>query len=146
MAFTLATVFTVLLVINGAYGLQCYSCNSQDKTSCKWGLTSFLQNTEECTTAGILDALFSPKCYKITAKSKSGGEYIARGCLQPGAVGCSAIAKTISWFSSAVSSDDPDSLQVLGCETCETDKCNSATKLTGFAFIGLVLSAMVFLL
>ncbi|XP_050513290.1 uncharacterized protein LOC126888892 [Diabrotica virgifera virgifera] len=145
MASTLTTIVAVLLVINGAYALECYKCNSQDKTLCKWGLTSFLQDTEQCSS--VLGAVFSPKCYKITAKSKGGSEYIARGCMATGlGGGCSAMAKTLSWFSSAVSSDDPDSLQVLGCETCETDKCNSATKLTGFAFIGLVLSAMAFLM
>lgn len=135
----------ILFMITTAQGLKCYSCNSKDSVSCKWGLTSFTYNTEECTSAGLLDSIISPKCFKITAQNKEGAEYIGRGCLPPGTVGCSQMATVVGWLSSA-SSDSSEALSNLSCETCETDKCNSATKLTGFAFIGLILSAIAFLL
>ncbi|VEN58473.1 unnamed protein product [Callosobruchus maculatus] len=74
---------------------------------------------------------------------KDGSSYIARGCLPPATVGCSAIAKTIGWISSGV--DGQDGLRNLQCDTCETDKCNSATKLTGFTILGLVISSFLFM-
>ncbi|CAG9856490.1 unnamed protein product [Phyllotreta striolata] len=145
MASYLTGVVAVLFVVNAANGLTCYSCNSKDSTSCKWGLASFTYNTQECTSAGVLDSVITPKCYKITGQNKDGKEYIARGCLPPATVGCSAISKAVGWLSSQAS-DEPDSLQNLSCETCETDKCNSATSLAGFTFVGVLLSAVAFAL
>ncbi|KAJ8938005.1 hypothetical protein NQ314_011639 [Rhamnusium bicolor] len=76
--------------------------------------------------------------------NKDGGEYIARGCLPPATIGCNAIASTIGWVSSQ-SSNDGDSLKNLSCETCESDKCNSAQRITGVTFIGLILAATIFM-
>ncbi|XP_057656675.1 uncharacterized protein LOC130894103 [Diorhabda carinulata] len=144
MASILSSVI-ILFMVTTAHGLKCYSCNSKDSVSCKWGLASFTYNTEECTSVGIFDSLISPKCYKITAQNKEGSEYIARGCLPPGTFGCGQMAKLVGWVSYASDNSD-NSLNNLSCETCETDKCNSATKLTGFALIGLILSSIAFLL
>lgn len=145
MASFITGFIAILFVVNAANGLSCYDCNSKDSVTCKWGLTSFTYNTQECTSAGILDNVFTPKCYKITAENKDGKEYIARGCLPPATIGCAAISKTIGWISSQTS-DDPETLQNLSCETCETDKCNSASKLAGFTLVGIILSSVAFML
>ncbi|KAJ8959156.1 hypothetical protein NQ318_022417, partial [Aromia moschata] len=128
-----------------AFGLTCYKCNSKDSVSCKWGLTSFTYDTEQCTSIGsILDSVAGAKCYKITAENKDGSEYIARGCLPPATVGCNAIASAIGWMSSQ-SSNDGESLKNLSCETCDTDKCNSANVVKGLTLLSLLVAAGVFL-
>nr|XP_023021865.1 uncharacterized protein LOC111510200 [Leptinotarsa decemlineata] len=137
-------ILAVFLGINAVQGLKCYNCNSENSVQCKWGFTSFTYNTEECGSAGVFDNVIGPKCYKITAESKDGREYIARGCLPPATFGCSAMAKAVGWLSSSTS-NDPHSLENLSCETCETDKCNSAEKVVAFTFIALILSAVAFL-
>ncbi|CAG9856489.1 unnamed protein product [Phyllotreta striolata] len=141
MALYMTGVVAVLFLVNAANGLTCYDCNSEDNIFCKWGLASFTYNTQECRSGGVFDKLLGPKCYIIIGHNKEGKEFIARGCLPPAAVGCSAISKAVGWLSSHLI-DDPDSLQNLSCNTCKTDKCNSATSLAGFTFVGLLLSAV----
>ncbi|XP_018571683.1 uncharacterized protein LOC108911270 [Anoplophora glabripennis] len=144
MATFVPYALALLLALSTANALKCYNCNSKDSATCSWGLTSFTYNTEECASAGLLDSVIGPKCYKIAAENKEGGEYIARGCLPPGTIGCNAIASAIGWISSQ-SSNDADSLKNLNCYTCDSDKCNSAQRLTGVTFIGLILAAAIFL-
>ncbi|KAG5869568.1 hypothetical protein JTB14_011554 [Gonioctena quinquepunctata] len=146
MASVFPCVVAILLVVNAANGLKCYSCNTKDQTQCNWGLVSFTFNTEECVSGGFLDRILVQKCYKMTATNKAGESYIARGCLPAPALGCSALASAAGWLAST-SSDAKDSLENLSCETCETDKCNSANKkAAAYTFIGLVLSSIAFLL
>ncbi|XP_030759698.1 uncharacterized protein LOC115885074 [Sitophilus oryzae] len=137
MASFLTFAVALILAVNAANGLKCYSCNSKDSTACGWGLASFTYSTEECQSAGFLNALVGPKCYKIEAKDDQGNSYIARGCQNPPAFGCEAIAKTAGWLSGETYQSS--------CSTCETDKCNSATKLTGFTVFGLLLATLAFL-
>ncbi|CAH1116160.1 unnamed protein product [Phaedon cochleariae] len=145
MAYIILSALAVLLAVNTANGIVCYNCNSKDSERCKWGFTSFTYSTEECAKTAVIDSILPAKCFKITATNKDGKDYIARGCLPAGTFGCSAMAKAVGWLSSTTS-DDGDSLQNLSCETCETDKCNSADRFTGFTLVGLVLSAFVFML
>lgn len=79
----------------------------------------------------------------VFSSDKDGAEYIARGCLPAAVVGCSAIASTIGWISS---NTDNNGLRNLNCETCTTEKCNSADKITGMAFVALIVSAFAFIL
>nr|CAH7749191.1 unnamed protein product [Callosobruchus chinensis] len=136
--FALAVIFTATAV----NGLTCYSCNSKENALCSYGFTSLTYSSQQCESAGFIDNIISQKCFKITAEGKDGSSYIARGCLPPATVGCSAIAKTIGWISGL---DNQDGLRNLQCDTCETDKCNSATKLTGFTILGLVISSFLFM-
>lgn len=138
------TFLVVALAFNAANALDCYSCNSKDSVACRWGLTSFTYNVETCTSVGFLDSLVGPKCYKITAKNSEGGEYIARGCQNPPALGCEALAKTVGWISDQ-SSNDPDRITDINCVTCESDKCNSATKIAGLSLLGLLVATFAFL-
>ncbi|KAJ8915151.1 hypothetical protein NQ315_000403 [Exocentrus adspersus] len=144
MATFIPCVLAFLLALNAASALKCYKCNSKDTARCAWGITSFSYDVEECTSAGFLDSVVGPKCYKITAENKDGGEYIARGCLPPATIGCSAIASAIGWVGSQ-SSNDADSLRNLACDTCDSDKCNSAQRLTGVTLIGLILASAIFI-
>lgn len=94
----------------------------------------------------VIQTRGSKKSYKkllFFLADKDGKEYIARGCLPPATIGCSAIANTIGWISS---NTDQNGLRNLNCETCTTDKCNSAQKVTGMALIALIVSAFAFLL
>ncbi|XP_050302942.1 uncharacterized protein LOC126740803 [Anthonomus grandis grandis] len=143
--FTCSIVVVMAIMATTASALTCYSCNSKDSVACKWGLTSFTYNTEECGSIGILDSIGAgAKCYKITAKNHQGDEYVARGCQSAPAFGCNAIASTIGWVSGQ-SSSDPNAVSDISCETCDKEKCNSAPKITGFTLLGLLLAAFAFL-
>ncbi|KAF7279338.1 hypothetical protein GWI33_007353 [Rhynchophorus ferrugineus] len=95
----------LILAADSATGLSCYNCNSKDSVACSWGLASFTYNTEECQSAGFLNALVGPKCYKIEATDSQGNNYIARGCQNPPAFGCDIIAKTAGWLSDTSGQD-----------------------------------------
>ncbi|XP_066137750.1 uncharacterized protein [Euwallacea fornicatus] len=137
-------LLVIALAFSSAAALQCYSCNSGDSATCKWGLTSFTYNVDTCGSAGILDGLVGAKCYKITAKNKEGTEHIARGCLNPPALGCQTIAKSIGWISEQTRSDS-QAISNIDCVTCDTDKCNSASKIAGFTLFGVLLAIFAFM-
>ncbi|CAH1954185.1 unnamed protein product [Acanthoscelides obtectus] len=142
MASTMLLALAVLFTATAVNGLTCYNCDSKNNALCSYGFTSLTYASQECSSAGFIDNIISPKCYKITAEGKDGSSYIARGCLPPATVGCSAMAKAIGWISNA---DSQDGLRNLQCDTCETDKCNSATRMTGFTIVGLVISSFLFM-
>ncbi|CAG9767450.1 unnamed protein product [Ceutorhynchus assimilis] len=144
MASFIPYFVALALAVNAAAALECYNCNSKESAACKWGFTSFTYNTEKCGSAGFLDSIVGAKCFKITAKNKKGEDYIARGCMNPPAVGCQVLAKTVGWISDQ-SSNDPDALSELDCQTCDSDKCNSASKISGFTLLGVLLAVFAFL-
>nr|CAI5836047.1 unnamed protein product [Callosobruchus analis] len=143
MASTILLALAVLFTATAVNGLTCYTCNSKDNALCSYGFTSLTYSSQECASAGVIDNIISQKCYKITAEGKDGSSYIARGCLPPATVGCSAIAQAVGWISNMDNSQD--GLRNLQCDTCVTDKCNSATKMTGFTILGLVISSLLFM-
>ncbi|KAJ8959157.1 hypothetical protein NQ318_022418 [Aromia moschata] len=145
MSSIMFCIVAVLFVVHTANGLTCYKCNSKDSVNCGWGLISFTYPTENCGSVGFLDSIIGAKCYKITAESKDGREYIARGCLPPATIGCSAIASAIGWISSQ-SSDEGASLRSLNCDTCDTDRCNSAQTVKGATIIGMLLATVLFII
>ncbi|XP_060522732.1 uncharacterized protein LOC132699830 [Cylas formicarius] len=135
----LRNILAILTGVYAAKALTCYSCDSQQSKTCDWGLLSFVYPTQECASAGIFDSLFTTKCFKITARNRQGNWYVARGCQNPPAFGCSVIAESIGWVSK-ISSNDPEALSDLECSTCDSDKCNSASK---FARLGALVIAIV---
>ncbi|KAL1497961.1 hypothetical protein ABEB36_008839 [Hypothenemus hampei] len=137
-------ILLFILAVNSASALKCYKCDSSESTTCNWALTSFLYDIEECGNNGFLDSVVVPKCYKIMAINNEGQEYIARGCTKAPAIGCKALATGIT-FMSDIMSKDPNALKNLDCVTCETDKCNSASKIAGFTLFGVLLAAFAFL-
>ncbi|XP_060522733.1 uncharacterized protein LOC132699831 [Cylas formicarius] len=142
MASIIPCLLAVVFAIGAANGLKCYSCNSKDSTRCGYGIASFTYPVQECVSAGILDSIAGAKCYKITAKDSDGSEYIARGCQAPPAFGCDAIAKTAGWLTGYSSGNQFTDIQ---CDVCDVDKCNSASQLTGFTILGLILATIAFL-
>ncbi|XP_066259692.1 uncharacterized protein [Euwallacea similis] len=137
-------LLVIALAFSSASALECYSCNSRDSATCRWGLTSFTYDVDKCGSAGILDGLVGAKCYKITAKNKEGQEYIARGCLDPPALGCQTIAKSVGWISDQTSKDS-QAISDIDCVTCDTDKCNSASKIAEFTLLGVLLAIFAFM-
>ncbi|ENN81736.1 uncharacterized protein LOC109546495 [Dendroctonus ponderosae] len=142
-SFTSYFVLVLALAVSSE-ALTCYSCDTQKSMACGWGIASFTYDTVDCGSLGFLDSIVGPSCVKLTAKNKEGKEYIHRGCLAGPAVGCQAVAKTVGWVSDQ-SSNSPDSLSDMNCETCSTDKCNSASTLAGFTLFGVLMATLAFL-
>ncbi|KAJ8983557.1 hypothetical protein NQ317_006602 [Molorchus minor] len=136
-------VVAFLFIVRTANGLNCYKCNSNEDASCLWGFVSFTYGSENCDNDGIVGNLLGHKCYKISAESKDGGQYVARGCVPNSLIGCNAIAKTIGYLASHTSNEG-DSVRNIQCDTCDTDRCNSAQNVVGTTLFGLILAVAVF--
>nr|XP_008196562.1 PREDICTED: uncharacterized protein LOC103312143 [Tribolium castaneum] len=125
-----------------ALALTCYKCDSSESKFCNYGLASFTYNSVNCDDeSGILSGWIPKECVKLVAKAKDGSEYVARGCMPNLGGACRAVAKTLSFFSN-IEGDIED----MDCFTCNSDKCNSAAKFSGYSLVGVVLAAVLFML
>ncbi|XP_017786680.1 PREDICTED: uncharacterized protein LOC108569588 [Nicrophorus vespilloides] len=147
MASRFVTVLSILLVINSALALECYVCDSSKSVTCKYSLLSFMQDSQKCNIGssdgflGSIASIIPTNCVKLVGKDHNGNEYVSRGCApSTGPINsCNAIAKAIMTFS------DTQELAALDCYTCNTDKCNSATKIGGMTIFGLLAACILFL-
>ncbi|CAH1116158.1 unnamed protein product, partial [Phaedon cochleariae] len=120
-------IFAVLLAVNVANALQCYLCVEGRNMKCTW-------ETRTCPGADTA-------CFKMSLIDPEGYEITTRGCLDL-IQSCERELKALK---------DVYDRNGIGffhatCTTCQGNKCNSATKLTGFAFFGLVFATAAFLL
>ncbi|KAJ3645740.1 hypothetical protein Zmor_023376 [Zophobas morio] len=143
MAAKIVQVLAFMLAISTALALTCYKCDSSENKLCSYGISSFTYNTVDCNEefgGGALTSWIPKQCVKLVAQDKDGNEHIARGCMPHTGGACSSIAKALSFFSS-VEGDIKD----MNCYPCDSDKCNSAPKLT-YTFLGVIMAAVVFML
>ncbi|XP_074027579.1 uncharacterized protein [Leptinotarsa decemlineata] len=127
MAYFVPSVLAILCLVNIAYGLTCYNCQSDGgNNKCNW-------QTEECD-----DRLLANDCFTITVPIPTGQEFSKRGCLPRGS--CDTVVNGVKSILGQVTNDVD-----VRCETCSSDKCNSATSLAGFTFVGLTLSVIAFI-
>ncbi|KAK9885361.1 hypothetical protein WA026_010857 [Henosepilachna vigintioctopunctata] len=125
---TIITVGAVLIVFTAsAYSLNCYSCDSSTSSICNVGLLSLALPVQDCSqksgesVVDFLNSVVPNQCVKITAKDTHGNEYVARGCIPYSGGVCSALVKTLGFFS-GLSGGASD----VNCYTCDSDKCNSS--------------------
>ncbi|KAG5877882.1 hypothetical protein JTB14_028081 [Gonioctena quinquepunctata] len=127
MAYIIPSVLALLFVINTAYGLTCYTCESNGNHQCSW-------NTEVCD-----ETLMRSECFIIDVPTPDGNKYTKRGCLPTGS--CDTVTHGVK----ALLGNLAPNIEIT-CHTCTGDKCNSASSLTGFTILGFILSAVVFVL
>ncbi|KAJ3623741.1 hypothetical protein MTP99_017408 [Tenebrio molitor] len=136
-------ILAFLMTISTAFALTCYKCDSSQSKLCNYGIGSFTYDTVNCDEeagGGVLTNWIPKQCVKLVAKDKDGKEYIARGCMPSVGSACRGIAKTLSFFSSL-----EGEIEDMDCFPCDGDKCNSATKFSGYTLLGVVLAAIAFL-
>lgn len=82
-------------------------------------------------------------CILIHFSDVNGNEYIARGCT----VGTGGVVNTCDVMAKAISFADQTNLKSLDCFTCNSELCNSATKIGSgvAAIVGLIVACFTFL-
>jgi len=135
----------ILFLTSYAFGIKCYTCDSSKGMSCNYGLLSFTYESKDCSKGegGLLDTIASiipSQCTKLVGVDKDGNEYTARSCIpSTGPVNiCDAIAKTIKFA-------EGKNIEKLDCYTCDTDNCNSASKIAGMGVLGFLTACSLFL-
>ncbi|XP_018327984.1 uncharacterized protein LOC108738868 [Agrilus planipennis] len=147
MANLMLGIVSFLLALNTALAITCYSCDSSKGGNCNWGFLSFTYSTVDCNAkdenGGFLSAIGSvipQKCYKLVGVDKQNNEYVSRGCVtSTGPIdSCQYLAEVANFLK-------PGDLQSLQCSSCNTDKCNSASKFASATIAAVLFASFVFL-